>query len=60
MKFILVVRILILNVFFIKDLIDKYKSIESYILELFNNDVIDSKTNDELKLFWNGFYYQRN
>ena len=40
------------------DSINKYKLIESYILELFNNDVIDSNTNDELKLLWNCNYYQ--
>ena len=40
------------------DSIDKYKSIESYILELYNNDIIDSNTNDELKLSSIGNYYQ--
>ena len=43
---------------FIKESIDKYKLIEDYILQLFNNDIVDLDTNDELKLLWNGIYYQ--
>ena len=37
--------------------IDKFRFIENYILNLFNNKIIED-TNDDEKNFWNGLYYE--
>lgn len=39
------------------DDINKYKCIENYILELFNNNCIELDSVNENILLWNGFYY---
>ena len=38
--------------------ITKYSYIENYILNMFNNDIIDQNPCDVLMIIWNGHYYQ--
>jgi len=36
---------------------ERYTDIENYIIELFNNDLIDTETDNLAKIVWNGVYY---